>query len=397
MNPQTDFIQKISKCVANDTFVRLTLSKNVDRSASLKKVLIKLALIKKELQYSFVYRHETQDITKNFSIKNGEAELEKIIGNEFWVANFFTTKRDFVFEKNKKGKINLREGKPTFPQKPDRQHDKDKTGLIQKATYLQELGILDDKNRVQKGKGDKYKQIKKFVEVIADLLRKNPQILANKLIGMNEQKSLRIVDMGSGKGYLTFALYDYLVNILNLQAKVTGVEIRENLIEICNEIAQNSKFENLHFEQGFIQGYELPKTDILIALHACETATDEAIAKGIKADAQLIVCAPCCHKQIRKQIKDDSLLEPILNFGILKERQAEIVTDTIRALILESNGYKTKVFEFISMDHTGKNVMIVGQKRREAVDAKIYLDKVEELKKQFGIEFHYLEKLTSNI
>ncbi|MDB4768522.1 MAG: SAM-dependent methyltransferase [Saprospiraceae bacterium] len=397
MNPQTDFIQKISKCVANDTFVRLTLSKNVDRSASLKKVLIKLALIKKELQYSFVYRHETQDITKNFSIKNGEAELEKIIGNEFWVANFFTTKRDFVFEKNKKGKINLREGKPTFPQKPDRQHDKDKTGLIQKATYLQELGILDDKNRVQKGKGDKYKQIKKFVEVIADLLRKNPQILANKLIGMNEQKSLRIVDMGSGKGYLTFALYDYLVNILNLQAKVTGVEIRENLIEICNEIAQNSKFENLHFEQGFIQGYELPKTDILIALHACDTATDEAIAKGIKADAQLIVCAPCCHKQIRKQIKDDSLLEPILNFGILKERQAEIVTDTIRALILESNGYKTKVFEFISMDHTGKNVMIVGQKRREAVDAKIYLDKVEELKKQFGIEFHYLEKLTSNI
>ena len=397
MNPQTDFIQKISKCVANDTFVRLTLSKNVDRSASLKKVLIKLALIKKELQYSFVYRHETQDITKNFSIKNGEAELEKIIGNEFWVANFFTTKRDFVFEKNKKGKINLREGKPTFPQKPDRQHDKDKTGLIQKATYLQELGILDDKNRVQKGKGDKYKQIKKFVEVIADLLRKNPQILANKLIGMNEQKSLRIVDMGSGKGYLTFALYDYLVNILNLQAKVTGVEIRENLIEICNEIAQNSKFENLHFEQGFIQGYELPKTDILIALHACDTATDEAIAKGIKADAQLIVCAPCCHKQIRKQIKDDSLLEPILNFGILKERQAEIVTDTIRALILESNGYKTKVFEFISMDHTGKNVKIVGQKRREAVDAKIYLDKVEELKKQFGIEFHYLEKLTSNI
>ena len=397
MNPQTDFIQKISKCVANDTFVRLTLSKNVDRSASLKKVLIKLALIKKELQYSFVYRHETQDITKNFSIKNGEAELEKIIGNEFWVANFFTTKRDFVFEKNKKGKINLREGKPTFPQKPDRQHDKDKTGLIQKATYLQELGILDDKNRVQKGKGDKYKQIKKFVEVIADLLRKNPQILANKLIGMNEQKSLRIVDMGSGKGYLTFSLYDYLVNILNLQAKVTGVEIRENLIEICNEIAQNSKFENLHFEQGFIQGYELPKTDILIALHACDTATDEAIAKGIKADAQLIVCAPCCHKQIRKQIKDDSLLEPILNFGILKERQAEIVTDTIRALILESNGYKTKVFEFISMDHTGKNVMIVGQKRREAVDAKIYLDKVEELKKQFGIEFHYLEKLTSNI
>lgn len=394
MNSPTDFIQKISASIADETFVRLTLSKNADRSASLKKVLIKLALIKKELQYSFVFRHETQDITKSFSIKNGAAELERLIGNEFWIVNLFTTERDFVFEKNKKGKISLRDGKPTFSQKPDHQHDKDKTGLIDKATYLQELGILDDKDRVQKGKGDKYKQIKKFVEVVADLLRKNPHILANKLTGVDEQKPLQIVDMGSGKGYLTFALYDYLVNVLNLETKVTGVEIRENLIEICNNIAANSKFENLHFEQGFIQGYELPATDILIALHACDTATDEAIAKGIKAEAELIICAPCCHKQIRKQIKDDSLLEPILNFGILKERQAEIVTDTIRALLLEANGYKTKVFEFISSDHTGKNVMIVGQKRKEEVDPKIYLDKVEELKKQFGIEFHYLEKLT---
>ena len=137
----------------------------------------------------------------------------------------------------------------------------------------------------------------------------------------------------------------------------------------------------------------MPETDILIALHACDTATDEAIAKGIKADAQLIICAPCCHKQIRKQIRNDSPLEPILNFGILKERQAEIVTDTIRALILEANGYKTKVFEFISSDHTGKNVMIVGQKRYENIDPTIYLQKVETLKKQFGIDFHYLEKI----
>lgn len=379
--------------MADDTFVRLTLSKPADRSTTLKKVLIKLALIKKEMHYSFVFRHETQDITKNFSLKNGEEELEKLVGNEFWIANLFTTKRDFVFEKNKKGKINIRNGKPTFPQKPDRQHDKDKTGLIQETTYLQELGILDSKNRVQKGKGDKYKQIKKFVEVVADLLRKNSHILANKLKGENGQDPLRIVDMGSGKGYLTFALYDYLTNTLNLKAKVTGVEIRENLIEICNKIARNSKFDHLHFEQGFIQGYDLPESDILIALHACDTATDEAIAKGIKANAELIICAPCCHKQVRKQMKNDSLLEPILNFGILKERQAEIVTDTIRALILEAHGYKTKVFEFISMDHTGKNVMVVGQKRKEKVDPTVYLEKVARLKEQFKIEFHYLEKL----
>ncbi|HFC00638.1 MAG TPA: SAM-dependent methyltransferase [Phaeodactylibacter sp.] len=393
MNTPLDFIKKIEETVANDTFVRLTLSKNADRTASLKKVLVKLALIKKELQFSFVFRHETNDITKNFSIKNGLEELEKKIGNDFWIANLFTTERDFVLEKNKKGRIRFREGKPTFSKKPDRQHDKPKSNISQKTNYLQELGILDANGRVQKNKGDKYKQIKKFVEIIADLLRKNPQVLANRLTGVDEQKPLRIIDMGSGKGYLTFALYDYLVNTLNLKADITGVELRENLIEICNNIATNSDFKQLHFEQGYIEGYELPEIDMLIALHACDTATDEAIAKGIKANAQLIICAPCCHKQIRKQIENDSILEPILNYGIFKERQAEMVTDTIRALLLEANGYKTKVFEFISTVHTGKNVMIVGQKTNRPFDKTIYLQKVELLKKQFGIQFHYLEKI----
>lgn len=395
MNTKEDFFKEIENSVSEDTFVRLTLSKNADRSATLKKVLIKLALIKKQLQFSFVFRHETNDVTKNFPIKNGLEEIEKLLGDEFWIANLFTTQHDFVFEKNKKGKLKFRKSKPTFSQLPERQHDKPKSDFLQKnnptegrATYLQELGILDANDRIQKGKGDKYKQIKKFVEIVSDLLKKNPHVVASK-----NDEPLRIVDMGSGKGYLTFALYDYLVNTMNLNVKITGVEIRENLIEICNNIATNSNFDNLHFEQGFIEGYKLPETDILIALHACDTATDDAIAKGIKANAQLIICAPCCHKQIRKQIKNDSAFEAVLNYGILKERQAEIITDTIRALILEANGYATKVFEFISTEHTGKNVMIVGQQRKSEKprDVTMYLQKVEELKKQFGIEEHYLE------
>jgi len=130
----------------------------------------------------------------------------------------------------------------------------------------------------------------------------------------------------------------------------------------------------------------------LIALHACDTATDDAIFKGIQAEAQLIICAPCCHKQIRKQITTSKNLQPILDYGILKERQAEMITDTIRALLLESAGYKTKVFEFISTEHTGKNVMIVGQKHNRVVEAAIYLEKITTLKKEFGIDYHYLEK-----
>lgn len=385
MNTLKDFIEKIQESVSNDTFVRLTMSKPVDRLASLKKVLIKLALIKKELQFSFVFRHETKDVTKNFPIKNGLDEIEKLLGNEFLIANLFTTSRDFVFEKNKKGKLKFRNNTPTFTEVPQRIHDKSKQHFLQKTNYLEALGILNSNGNIQKDKGDKFKQIKKFVEIIDGLLKKNPQVL--------EQKPLRVVDMGSGKGYLTFALYDYLLNTTKIDAQVIGVEIRENLIEICNKIAASSDFKKLTFEKGFINNYDLPETDILIALHACDTATDDAIAKGIQANAQLIICAPCCHKQIRKQIKNDSSLSSILNYGILKERQSEIVTDTIRALLLEAYGYKTKVFEFISTEHTGKNVMIVGQKSNSSFDKTTYLQKVENLKNQFGIEEHYLESL----
>ena len=131
----------------------------------------------------------------------------------------------------------------------------------------------------------------------------------------------------------------------------------------------------------------------MIALHACDTATDDAIYKGIQANAQLIICAPCCHKQVRQQIKGSKTLQPLLDFGILKERQAEMITDTIRALLLEAAGYKTKVFEFISTEHTGKNVMIVGQKHSNTYDKAAYLKKITALKAEFGIEYHYLEQL----
>ena len=137
----------------------------------------------------------------------------------------------------------------------------------------------------------------------------------------------------------------------------------------------------------------MSETDILLALHACDTATDDAIYKGVKAKAELIICAPCCHKQIRRAITKSEDLQPILQHGILLERQAEIITDTIRALILEIQGYKTKIFEFISTEHTGKNLMIVGQKHDRPVDKKILEEKISAIKKRFGIKKHYLEEL----
>ena len=191
-----------------------------------------------------------------------------------------------------------------------------------------------------------------------------------------QREILNVVDMGSGKGYLTFALYDYLTNVLNVKTKITGVEFRKDMVTFCNSNSKKSNFRNLY-------------------LHACDTATDDAIAKGIKANAYLIVVAPCCHKQIRKQItlnKKQNDVSFITQHGIFLERQAEMVTDAIRALVLEYFGYKTKVFDFITDAHTPKNIMIVGEKISNHKNEDALL-KIKNAKEFFGIKEHYLEKL----
>ncbi len=384
MSPSKEIFVLIESSVSDNTFVRLTLSKNRLKDSDLKKVIFKLAIIKKALHFSTTFRHKTQDITKNFSIKNGLKEIERLMEEQFLIYNLFTIQEDVSVEVLKKEKEKIRRTKPTFKNLPERSHDKQKKRLISGTNYLTALGVLDAKGNILKDKGDKYKQINKFVEIIDGLIKQHPVL--------QKEKSFNVVDMGAGKGYLTFALYDYLVNAQNKEAVIKGVEIRPDLIKKCNDIAQTVGFKQLTFEEGFISDFDLDKTDVLIALHACDTATDDAIYKGIQAEAQLIICAPCCHKQIRKQITSSKNLQAILDYGILKERQAEMITDTIRALLLESAGYKTKVFEFISTEHTGKNVMIVGQKHNRNVDASIYLQKIARLKNEFGIQQHYLEK-----
>ena len=384
MSNEIQILKHIQSSIDNDSFVRLTFSKPVDGAGTLKKVIILLAIIKRVPQLSFVYRHKTNDMTKNHPIQEGIATIENLLKTEFQNANLFTSKADYAFERSEE-KSRLKQTKATFKTAPNRGHDKEKRHLIQGADYLQQLGVLDQNGRVLKDKGDKFKQINKFVEVIEGLL-KNHEMLSSG-------KPIKVVDMGSGKGYLTFALYDYLTTQLKLDASVAGVEVRQDLIDKCNTIAKSVGFEKLNFELGYIGDYSLDKTDILIALHACDTATDDAIAKGMAANAELIICAPCCHKQIRKSMTESEGLDSLLQHGILKERQAEIVTDAIRALIMEANGYKTKVFEFISTEHTGKNLMIIGEKKNQKTDPSKYLEEVEKLKKQFGISQHYLESL----
>jgi hypothetical protein len=183
------------------------------------------------------------------------------------------------------------------------------------------------------------------------------------------QAAVRIVDMGAGKGYLTFAIAEFF-RAREVRAEIIGVEARGELVELTNRVAREHGFTDLKFVQGTIADFTPPQPlDILIALHACDTATDDALAQAVRAGAALILTAPCCHKEVRAQLQPPPVLVEVLRHGILAEREAEIVTDGLRALLLEMHGYRASVFEFISPEETSKNLMLAAQRRAQPVDA----------------------------
>ncbi|MCB9015729.1 MAG: SAM-dependent methyltransferase [Lentimicrobiaceae bacterium] len=375
----------ISENFDTGNFIKLTLSNKRTKSNDLDNVFVRPVMIKNQALLSFVFRHTTKDVTRNLQVDAAIEEITTLLNTQFFNADIFTTHADYVFMSNKRGNSKLLKKPASSAELPVFRHDKMKQRLItaEHNIYLRDLGVLTSEWKVKNDMQDKFRQINKYVEIIDGILK-----------GDEIKDKFSIVDMGSGKGYLTFALYDFLKNKQQKHIRMTGVELRPDLVEKCNKIAKDAAFTELSFTEGSIGKAELPAFDMIIALHACDTATDEAIYRGISAQAPVIVCAPCCHKQIRKQINPDNILKEITRHGILEERQAEMLTDTIRAMIMEAYGYKTRVFEFIATEHTPKNVLIAGTRKKAVLvpDAEV-LNRIAQLKAQFGIEYHHLERL----
>lgn len=376
-----NFLSALEESLRDGGFVKLALGAYKGPEDQLKQIHVRRIQIKREEKLSFTYRYKTRDIVKNHGLPEGVDMLREALASGFHAATLYTTGFDLVLDDRS---LKKKPASQTAPAPSG--HDREKKRLIETEgkTYLHALGITDAQGNVFKNAQDKYRQINRYVEILSGLINNLPPERLNK-----------IVDMGSGKGYLTFALYDYLIGI-GLHPEVTGVEYRADLVALCNKIAAEAQFTGLHFAQGSIADYDCADANILIALHACDTATDDAIYKGITAGAELIVVAPCCHKQIRREIEKGGIhndLDFLMKHGIFVERQAEMVTDGLRALILEYYGYTTKVFEFISDAHTPKNVLIVGTKssRAPASDPAI-LDSIQAAKAYFGIASHHLEK-----
>lgn len=382
MNELNLFLDKLTTSFNDNSFVKITLSKPAFKGDGLLNIYIRLVEIKNELVFSCTYHYQTNDQVKNYTLAETETLLKELLNQKFKVGTLFSLKEDFTVQFSKKGKASTRTTAPSFDKKPPISHDKPKVGRAKLGKYLFLLGVTDENGLVIPKMADKFKQINKYLEIIDSLL-KNTDL----------PKKIKVVDMGSGKGYLTFALYDFLVNQKKIEATVLGIESRKELVDFCNTTAKQCGFENLLFENKTINEYKAKKIDILIALHACDTATDDAIFKGMQANATLIVTAPCCHKQIRQQLKGVAPQNPILKYGIFKERQYEMVTDTLRALIMEQRQYDAHIFEFVSNEHTRKNILLVGTKTNKPINETEIAEKIETVKQTYGIDFHYLEQL----
>ncbi len=382
------FISEFARSLHEEIFVKMTLGNYKGADEHLQKVLVRLIETKKGTRLFFLYRYDTRDTAKNYEFNDGLKILRELLGNNFFAGHLFTVKNDFQLDIGKKGKSRLNVAKPTFEAVPTLGHNREKSVQINpESFYLKALGITTDKG-IRDKQQDKWRQINKFVETLGNLFDKSD---------LKDRKRLRIVDMGSGKGYLTFATYDYFKNVRGIDIEVTGVDTKQELVGLCNDIAKASEFENLQFVHGYIGDFELKDVDVLIALHACNTATDDAIFQGIKAETNLIVVAPCCHQEIRPQIKPPEMLKNILKHGIMLEREAESITDGLRALLLEKSGYSTKLFEFISTEHTPKNNMIVGTRQNKKIDAKNLNEQINSIKKFYGINKQRLENLLESL
>jgi hypothetical protein len=384
-----EFINRLRTSLKENTFVKLTLGKfRGQGDESLENIYVAPVKLKGEIVYSFRWKYKTRDIFKNFTIDETAAEIENEIGKNFLYAGLFSTDGDFILEYNKRRIPRTYSRKASFSRVDIKEHNRIKTRFLDsKAEYLNLLGITNLKGEVRGEKYDKFRQIDKFIEIVDSLVRDSP---------LAEKDKISIVDFGSGKSYLTFAVYDYFRYHLNIDVKVTGVEQRADLAASSNEISEKCGFKGLSFTAGEIADFKAGNTDIVTALHACDTATDDAIAKAFKMNAAIIILAPCCQKYVRKQIHIPEDLTPVFKHGILEEHLSSFITDGLRSLALESQGYSAKIFEFISHEHTSKNLMITAVKHE--IDDQTPIAKfveIEKLKSRFGLKDFYLDTIVN--
>lgn len=347
--------------VFKNEIIKIVISNKVKKDEKYNKIAINLKENNKNKFYQIEKFTDKQVFHENIKINEISDKVSELIFGNYKQMTAWSNNEIFDLKISKKGKIFLGKKKNDNSKIVAKGHNKEKNYILKEGMIIEpliDLGVFTKQGKVVNSKYDKYKQINRFIEIIDDEIKKN------------DYKELTILDFGCGKSYLTFVLYYYFVKIKNINVKMIGLDLKEDVIKKCNDIAKRYNYENLHFELGDINGFKYNnKVDMVITLHACDTATDYALYNAIKWNSKMIFSVPCCQHEFNSQMKANEL-SILTKYGIVQERVAALMTDSVRANLLECVGYKTQLLEFIDIAHSPKNILIRASKNNISKEKK---------------------------
>lgn len=346
-------LKKAIEEISKEKIIKVVISNKINKETKYNKIVFLLKESKNKEYYQIEKYTDKQVFHENIDLDLFRSKFEESIAIGYKQVSAWSDSVTYDLRISKKGKVHLGKKMDDNDKIAKKSHNKKKNYILQEGMIIEpliDLGVFTKEGKVINSKYDKYKQINRFVEIIDDEIKKN------------DYKELTILDFGCGKSYLTFVLYYYFVKIKKIDVKMIGLDLKEDVIKKCNEIAKAYKYDNLHFELGDINGFKYNnKVDMVITLHACDTATDYALYNAVKWNAKMIFSVPCCQHEFNSMMKSDSL-SILTKYGIVQERVAALMTDAVRANILEACGYRTQLLEFIDIAHSPKNILIRASK-----------------------------------
>lgn len=369
--------QEISNCI-DENMLRAVIS-NPRLKDGISKIKVRQVMIHSELMYQATEYVGTQVLHSNYDGQEIAAYMCRMILNSFKQCEIITNNHTLHILVSKKGKVTINRkvssAEKIIPAKlTSLEHNRSKQYILKegvKIPFLVDLGVMTEQGNIVKSRYDKFKQINRFLEFIKDIKDELPK-----------DREVSIIDFGCGKSYLTFAIYYYLHELCGMDVRITGLDLKKDVIEKCNRLSQSYGYDKLVFKLGDIAEYEGQNmVDMVVTLHACDTATDYALYKAVTWNARVILSVPCCQHELNRQIHNE-LLSPVLSYGILKDRMAAIITDAVRAEMLRTRGYRTEMLEFIDMEHTPKNLLIRAVKSKE----KGNMEKVMRLVRELNVQ-----------
>ena len=369
-------LKKAIKEITGQEIIKVVISNKKNKDEKYNKIVILLKKNSKKTYYQIEKYTDTQVFHENIELDMLEEKLLEFMEEKYKQLSAWGTNINFELKISKKNKVFLSKKKSDNSDIVIKGHNKQKNYILKEGTIIQpliDLGIFTKEGKVINSQYDKYKQINRFIEIIDDEVKKN------------NLEELTVLDFGCGKSYLTFVLYYYFTEIKNIKVKMIGLDLKADVIKKCNEIAKKYNYENLSFELGDINGFKYNnKVDMVITLHACDTATDYALYNAIKWNTKMIFSVPCCQHEFNSQMKPENL-SILSRYGIIKERVSALMTDSVRANLLECVGYKTQLLEFIDISHSPKNILIRASKANVSIEKKEKaLKEVNDLIKEFN-------------